>query len=267
MYLLALTRWNASHTIEAELTWLAPLMKLVPYEARLRLNAGSPVIIARGLAPGDAQQSLSALRSHGHGAVAIDERGVPHEEAAPVAASFELQHDQLITATRNGAPHALPYAQLLAVVRAIEVCEEVTALQTSQQKLALGRAVLTGGLLRKKTVSANHTETSLEHEHVAYLFRRDSAEPVLLRETVLRYAALGDQRGENAHQSFMRLLAVLRERTPHALHDERLCVRKRRAELTSVHGTSREQTRSSNNVAANLLAAYILVHAHLQGQL
>ena len=268
MHLLALTRWNQSRTLDAELPWLAPLMRVVPYEARLRLNAGSPVVLARGLALSDAQQGLSALRAHGHGAIAIDEDGAPQDGAALIAGSFELQADQLVVVARNGQQRlALPYAQLLALVRAIEVCEEETATQTVEHKLSLGRAVLSGGLMNKKAVTKTHNEKSLEHEHVAYLFRRDAGEPVLLREHSLRYAGLGDQRGENAHQSFMRLLALLRERTPHALHDDRLCVRKRRAELTTVRGTTREQTRSSTNVAANLLAAYILVHGFVQGQL
>jgi hypothetical protein len=267
MYLVALTRWESSRALDAELPWLAPLMGVLPYEARLRLNAGSPVVLVRGLALADAQQTLSALRTHGHGAVAIDETAAPQSERALVAAGFELLPDQLIARARDGQRYALPFPQLIAVVRAIEVCEEERAHETVEKKLALGRALLSGGLMRNKTVRTEHTAKSLQHEQVAYLFRREGAEPLLLRQSSLHYEGLGSLRGTSAVESFARLLAVLRERAPHALHDDRLCARKRRTELTAVSGTAREQTRSSTNATANALAAYILVHAHLQAQL
>jgi hypothetical protein len=267
MYSVALTRWDASRTVDVELAWLAPLMGLLPYDARLRLNAGMPVIVARGCAQADAQRSLATIRTHGHGAVAVDEAAAPSGSRMPVAASFALQDDELIAEVRGGPRVALSFSQLIAVVRAVEVCEQEHAVESVERKLAIGRAVLSGGLMRSKTVHKSTSEKSLEHEQVAYLFRREASEPLLLRESALSYAGLGDGRGVSAHESFVRLMRVLQQRAPHALHDDRLCVRKRRAEQTTVRGTSSEQTRASTNSSANDMAAYILVHAHLQGQL
>jgi len=267
MYSVVLTRWESSRTIDVELKWLAPLMGLLPYDARLRLNAGVPVVVARGCTLADAQQSLSALRTHGHGAVAVDEQGAPCAERMPLVRGFDLHEAELVAQVRGGPAVTLPFSQLLAVVRAVEVCEQEHAVETVEKKLAIGRAVLSGGLMRSKTVHKSISEKSLEHEQVAYLFRREAAEPLLLREGALSYAGLGSERGVSAHESFMRLLKILRERAPHALHDDRLCVRKRRAELTTVRGTSTEQTRANTNSTANDMAAYWIVHAHLQGQL
>jgi hypothetical protein len=267
MYTVALTRWESSRTVDVELPWLAPLMGLLPYEARLRLNAGMPVVVARGCTLPAAQQSLSAIRTHGHGAVAVDEESVPHAARMPVAASFDLHDTELVAHVRGGTHHTLPFSQLLAVVRAVEVCEQEHAVESVERKLAIGRAVLSGGLMRSKTVHKSTSEKSLEHEQVAYLFQRQAVEPLLLRESALSYAGLGSERAVSAHESFVRLMTKLRECAPQALHDDRLCVRKRRAELTTVRGTSTEQTRASTNSTANDLAAYVLVHAHLQGQL
>jgi hypothetical protein len=267
MHTVALTRWESSRTIDGELAWLAPLMGLLPYDARLRLNAGTPVVVARGCALADAQQRLAAIRTHGHGAVAIDEDRAPRPERMPLVASFELHDAELIAQVRGGRPHSLPFSQLLGVVRAVEVCEQEHAVETVEKKLAIGRAVLSGGLMTSKTVHKSTNKKSLEHEQVAYLFRREAAEPLLLRESSLSYAGLGSERGVSAHESFIRLMKTLGARAPNALHDDRLCVRKRRAELTTVRGTSSEQTRASTNSTANDMAAYVLVHAHLQGQL
>ncbi|HMI93058.1 MAG TPA: hypothetical protein VK509_16925 [Polyangiales bacterium] len=267
MHSVALTRWESTRTVEVELAWLAPLMGLLPYDARLRLNTGMPVVVARGCALADAQQRLSAIRTHGHGAVVIDESSVPRAERMPVVASFELRDAELIAQVRGGPSHTLPFAQLLGVVRAIEVCEQEHAVETVEKKLAIGRALLSGGLMTSKTVHKSTSKKSLEHEQVAYLFRCEAAEPLLLRESSLSYAGLGSERGVSAHESFMRLMKTLRERAPSALHDDRLCVRKRRAEQTTVRGTSSEQTRASTNSTANDMAAYVLVQAHLQGQL
>jgi hypothetical protein len=199
--------------------------------------------------------------------VAVDEGSAPSAGRMPVAAGFELQEGELSAQLRGGGRLAVPFSQLIAVVRAVEVCEQEHAVQSVERKLAIGRAVLSGGLMRSKTVHKSTSAKSLEHEQVAYLFRHEVAEPLLLRESALSYAGLGDERGVSAHESFMRLIGVLQKRAPHALHDERLCVRKRRAELTTVRGTSSEQTRASTNSTANDMAAYILVQAHLQGQL
>lgn len=242
-------------------------MGLLPYDARLRLNSGVPVILARGLALNVAQQSLSALRAHAHGAVAIEVDDVPSSARAPVAASFELTPGELVVAERGTQSSRIRYPQLIACVRAIEISEDEQAFETVEKKLAIGRALLTGGLMTSKTVRTSHSKKSGEHEQVAYLFRHDGAQPLMLRERSLNYAGLGQDRGHSAAESLNRLIAALQQRAPNMLVDDRLCQRKRRAELSTISGTSTEQTRSSTNAGANDLAAYILVQAHLQQQL
>lgn len=267
MHLVALTRFPRDRSLDQDLQWLAQLMGMLPYEARLRLSSGLPVILTRGIALNVAQQNLSALRAHGFGAVAIDEAAAPSSEHAQVAASFELADGELRVAARANQSSVIRYPQLIACVRAIEVSEEEQATETVEKKFSLGRTALSGGLMTSKTVRKSINKKSGEHEQVAYLFRHDSSEPLMLRERALSYAGLGSERGHSAAESLSRLIAALRQRAPNMLVDDRLCQRKRRVDLAAIRGTSSEQVRSSTNAGANDLAAYILVHAHLQEQL
>jgi hypothetical protein len=266
MALLAVTRVNGARPLEGELPLFARITGLVPYEARLRLASPPPIILARGLALEQAQRFLAELRDHGHGAVAVDEAMLPRAEQSPHPHELELRADAFVGIDR-GQRHVILLSDVLAVVRAVEVIEEVRTSEKVDRKLALGRAVLTGGLMRSKEVRSSATDVQTDAERTLYVFRRVSADPMVLRERTLRYGGLGELRGRTEHESFDRLAAWLRSNTKEAFHDDRLCAHKRRATLQGIHGTARDQVALSSGAQETALAAFLLVHAHLHGQL
>jgi hypothetical protein len=83
-------------------------------------------------------------------------------------------------------------------------------------------AVATGGLVLSKTVTKEVATTTSTRDQVAYLFRRGSAHPFILRERGTNYATLGARMARSSFENFTTTIARLRELAPHAAYDERL---------------------------------------------
>lgn len=266
-YLVAITRLR-SDALEHELPELARAMGLQPYDARLRLSAPPPVVVARACELAAAQALVASLRRRGHGAVVCDVASLPSPERSVTARAFELRASELALTDTRGAGFTLPHAHVLGLMRAAEISDEVETVETTKKKLALGRAVLTGGMMRSKQVTTTETHTTSERQDALYVFRTTAPEPIVFRERELHYQGLGAQRAATHRQNFNMLVECLRRAAPAAVFDDRLLAGKRRPDLSSVDSTA-PGTRvvKSSNTMANQLAAYLLMHAHLQRQL
>jgi hypothetical protein len=267
MHVLALTRWNQARVLEQELPALAQAIGLGLYDMRLRLVAAPPSIIAQGLTLERAQALLGMLRERGHGAVVADLASVPTARTTIVAHAFELGAAELVAIDEAQRRVPLPYSAMIGVVRAVEVSSESQTTSTTEKKLAIGTAVMTGGLKMSKKVTKVEKSASSERQRVAYVFGSASPAPLLFKELALRYDGLGARRGTTAHQSFEALTAELRRCAPHALHDDRLLANRRHTEAVVVRGTTNDRAVGTTNASANDLAAYLLMLAHLQQQL
>ena len=246
---------------------MARAMGLAPYDARLKLAVPPPVVVASGLSLEPAQELLGVLRQRGHGAVACDAGGVPVRESALIVRGFTPGAHALDGIDDHKRAFSLPYAQILGIVRAVELSSETQTVETTEKKLAIGRALLSGGVMLNKSVTKVATTDSATRQQVAYVFRSSDKEPVLLEEHRMSYEGLGAQRASSTHKSFDALIGLLRRSAPGAMYDDRLVTHKRRADLTGVRGLTKDRTSSSSNAPANMLAAYLLMLAHLQEQL
>jgi hypothetical protein len=171
-----------------------------------------------------------------------------------------------VTDARGGAL-TLPHAQIIGLMRAAEISEEVETVEATSKKLALGRALLTGGVVRSKKVTSVETHTVSDRQDALYAFRSTRPEPIVFRERELQYQGLGAQRASTHRQNFNMFVDCLRGAAPGAVFDERLLAGKRRLELAGVQSAAASRVVTSSNSLANQLAAYLLMHAHLQRQL
>jgi hypothetical protein len=265
-YLVAITRLDGGG-LPQQLPELASAMGLSPYDARLRLSAPPPVIVARACERKAAEALLAWLRARGHGAVACDVATLPSAEHGVIARAFELRASELLVTDVRGAACTLPHAQIIGLMRAAEVSEEVETVEATSKKLALGRAVLTGGVVRSKKVKTVETHTSSDRQDALYAFRSTGPEPIVFRERELQYQGLGAQRASTHRQNFNMLVDCLRNAAPAAVFDDRLLAGKRRLDLANVQSAPGSRVITSSNSLANQLAAYLLMHAHLQRQL
>lgn len=265
MHLVAITRTREASDLQRDLPALARLLQLAPYDARLRLASTLPIIVGMGYELGAAQVLLAGLRTLGYGAIACATASVPDEYDSAVVRGFELGPDAMRGNDARGRGFTAHYADIVGLMRAGEASSDTEIKQSSQKELALGRAALTGGLVRKRNVTRTETSMSFEHQQVAFAFLASTSLPLVLKERELQYQGLGARRAGTVQQNFSALYELLRASAPRAICDDRLLSGKRRADQR-VRGTTGARVVSESNAAANLLAAYVLMHAHLQGQ-
>ncbi len=265
MVVVAITRW--AQPVEQELAALVPLSGLGAYDLRLRLAGPLPVVFRQLDSAEGAREVLAALRQRGHGVVACDLDYVASSDRMTAPRSYELGPDALVVRHPAWGERAMPYGELLALIRATAAKVEQSSSTTKQKKLSLGRAAMTGGLVMRKATTSHERAEVEEREQVLYLIRKTGREPMILREHQLRHQGLGDQVKPTSLENFTTLVALLRQQAPHALYDDRLVSHRRKSSMTALAGTAADQVASSSNASENDLAAHLIAVAHLTGQL
>jgi hypothetical protein len=265
MILVAVTRWACAPENEAPA--LAPLLGEAVYDLRLRLARPLPVMLARVDAPERARALLAALRARGHGAIACDLTYVPSSQAMMTPRSYRFEADAFVGSGPAQATGRMPYADMLALLRARDTTVEEIATSTKERKFSFGRAAMTGGLILSKSKTKSARSTSEQSEQVLYLIRRDGREPMLLREGALRHEGLGEQIRPTALENFALVVASLRERAPQALYDERLMIQARNAASLRLSGTPTDRRTTQSNSDENDMAAHVIAIAFRSGQL
>ncbi len=186
------------------------------YELKLLLSAGFPAIVTLTVDAEVAASRDAAVTRHGHRAVSCDRRDVV--ASCDMQAVVDLRFDA--HALSSGAA-ALPYADIVALLKATQRTEETAVREEKERKFRPGMALATGGLVLSKTTKrqvVTHTES---REQVLYVFTQ-SGTPWILRERSARYAGLGAALSPSSLENFRTTVAQLRQRAPHAAYDERL---------------------------------------------
>ena len=267
MFLVALTRWQnpSPETLSAEVTALGPLLGRGAYELRLELSRPPPVVLLETTDVGLARSLLASVRGRGHGAVACDAASVTSSESMLRPKTFVLG-SEAVTLSRPGTPdRQARYAELLALIVATHARQDETSEEVREKKLSLGRAALTGGLVRSKTSSVTRSATTVETERVLYALDRSGSGHALFCETRLHYSGLGAAMKKSSSESFTALVAELRARAPSARFDDRL-LKSRTGSSLNLSRTSASRTLSTSNAADVDLAVHHLAVAFLQGQ-
>lgn len=220
MYVVAIAELHTP--IEDEAKALAGDLSLTPYEVRLTLAAGLPAIVLTTAEQPRAVELLGKLRARNQGAIAIDDGRVFRRDSMIAMRRFRLEPEAIVAGEAPGDPR-LPFSEILALLRGQVRSAIETTTEVKEKKLAMGRALMTGGLSVSKTETKKVTTREEDREQVLYVFRRGGATPWLLSESHAQYQdALKDRLAPTRKENFQRAVALLRERAPSALYDERL---------------------------------------------
>jgi hypothetical protein len=188
--------------VEAEAPAFARDTGLALYEARLRLLQPAPIIALRTADREAALRMLASLRARGHDAVACDDAAVPEPNAVRDLAALP-------------SPDAM-----VALVRAVRAMRTETTSRVTERKLRPGAAIATGGLVMSKKVTREETRIAHDKEELLYVFTKEGAAH-LLSERGTVYATL-EGAAATQRENFLRVVADVRARAPHAAWDERL---------------------------------------------
>lgn len=264
MFVTALTRWG--QPLEVDLPNLAQELGEQAYDLRLKLGGQLPAYVYRGPDLARAQAVLAILHRRGHGAVACDVDSVHSSDTMLTPRGVHIE-SECVVVERGVAQDVLRYDELLAVIHAMETAGVDGLAKTTERKVSLGRAALSGGLLWTKSASTEKKIQSRDAEAVLYLIRLSGQAPILLRQHSIRLSGLSGPTPPTSVEAFHTLVAQLRQRAPDALYDNRLLVSKRKATIAGHVANSTTTTTSLSNASENDLAAHLIALAHLKGQL
>ncbi len=252
MFVVALLELRSS--VEAEAPVLAAELGVTAYEAGLLLRAAPPVLVLRTDDRARAIDLLAKTRRRGHDVVAFDAAAVTASDAMITPRAFCLDGDDFVA--RSAAEARLPFADILAVVRAVHQTRTERTTTTKEKKTSLARAALSGGLVSSKTVETETTRSTEAREPVAYVFRVSGEPPWLLSASRLRYEGLGARLAPTQNENFEALLALLQERAPRAITDTRLLAFRSTSETlrTVRSGEQRSTSASAVDVLAHVVA-------------
>jgi hypothetical protein len=204
-------------TIDAEAKALAADLGTTAYEERLKLAAGLPAIVLATTDGGAAHALAGKLRARGHRALLCASSEVVAASAMIPLRRFELADDALVAGDAR-----LPFADIAVLVRARHRHHTETTGIVKHKKFDATRAILTGGLVTRKTEKREVTARTEDTEQVLYLYRASGDTPWLLREHATHYGGLGPALAATATQNFAIAVEQLRARAPHAAFDDRL---------------------------------------------
>ena len=203
--------------IEVEAKALAADLGTIAYEERLKLTAGLPAIVL-ATTDGDAAQALLAkLRARKHRALLCRASSVVPASAMVSLRRFQMDADALVAADDR-----LPWRDVSALIHARHHKQTETTETVTDKKFNLGRAVMTGGLVMRKTEKREVTTRTADTEHVLYVFRADGGTPWLLRELGTHFGALGAALEPTATRNFQIAVEQFRARAPQAKFDASL---------------------------------------------
>lgn len=218
MHLVAIAELGGA--LEAAVGPLAGDLGTTVYELRLTLNAGLPAVVLATTEKSRAAEAVAAITARGHRPVACAREDVVPSARMTALRDFQLEGDAI--APRSSSPERLPFADILALLRATHRTVTETTHAVTERKLRPGMAIVTGGLVMSKKTTREVTERTDTRENVLYLFRRSGAEPWILRERAGRFMALGADLRPTSLENFATTTRYLRTRAPHAHYDERL---------------------------------------------
>lgn len=259
MYVVAIAELRGE--IDAEAAPLAADLGVTAYQARLLLAPGVPAVLVTTPDKPRALDLLARVRARGHGAVACDLAAVVDSADMVSMRRFRLGADAV--ALEDRPDERLPYDDVLALVAAVHRHRTDTSTRTRETRFSAARAVMTSGLSMTKTVQTDSHATQEERDAVLYMFRRSGATPWILHEHGTAWAGHGRSLAASANENFRLTVALLRERAPAAVYDDRLMTRKA-PERATVHGgagSSSTTVRTSSQGGMDLLAHLVALSA------
>ncbi len=184
------------------------------------LTGTLPRVLVR--ATEDAPRLIQALEGAGFVAFGGDPSAIPTDKERVVARDLELSSDAIIAIDGQGRRCACPVAAVAALIRGVRRVETTEVSTSTQRKLALGKALVTGGLSVTKKVTTTTERTTEEKEALLLIQRNDGQPAIVLHERRLNYRCLGAGIQPSTFGNFTALLARLRSLAQAAALDERI---------------------------------------------
>jgi hypothetical protein len=155
------------------------------------LNRRLAGVLPRVLFPGGAEPAVvEALQEAGFGVFTCDPALVTADDERVLARKVEFAHGAFLATDGRGQVHRCAPGEIALLQRGMRVAVTSEKVTTSERKLDVGRAVLSGGLLLTRKVDKTSVKTTESAE--PFLLVQRTADPdLILYERRIDYRPLG----------------------------------------------------------------------------
>lgn len=230
MHIVAINRIQGNATSLAK--DLGSILGVTAYEARPRVNIacdGSAVVASFASAELAAACS-DALQDAGFNTICLDSSHLEDDRNRFIVKRLTFAADELHLWDVDGGQLMMNYADVKLLLRGAGIISSVRNETITKKKIALGRALATGGLVMRKKVTSNVTSVNSERQPFCHVYASGFS-PVVLRMDTLDYAALGVEKKLSREANFNWICCELRRLCNKAQWDERLQTRPGLAQL------------------------------------
>ncbi|GLH74151.1 hypothetical protein GETHLI_26530 [Geothrix limicola] len=198
----------------------AQLAGLAPSDAARLLTGTFPRILLRAAAEPEAL--VSAFTAEGFVAWASDLAEVPTDAQRILVRSLAWTEDGFVAQDAQGAEHACPFDAVCLLQRGARVQSTLEVEKTTTRKFALGRAVMSGGLMLTKQVTQTTERATQAKEPFLLIQRGDGGPDLMIYEHRMSYQCLGAQMAQATLANLGLLAARFQSLGPQAPLDDRV---------------------------------------------
>jgi hypothetical protein len=207
---------------EAASASLVALLGLSLYEARARLQAPAPRLLAV-MASGDEAASLvGGLNAAGFMALRVPGERIETDRGRDHIASLSFGPEALEATLRDGRTREIPWSSVRLLLRGTRSSQHVTVREETSSRFSAGRAMLSGGLITQTKVTTTTKVTDTTRQGFLYILDDAGSPALALYEQRTAYAFLGALLQPSSVANFSTVLDLLRKRAPRARFDDRL---------------------------------------------
>ena len=206
---------------DTAVTTYAAKCDLSPYEARSRLAGDLPRIGAVLANRADADALANALEQAKFGVCVVPASQIEHDEDRDFVHSLAFEPDACVFTLRTGAERRVPLEALGRIIQGVRTGTSTVTREHSVKKFSVSRAVLSGGLVTRKTETQTETHGHETREVFAYVFPAEGR-TLALCERRLHYGFLGNARQASSFANFQTTVREILARVPSLPFDDRL---------------------------------------------
>jgi hypothetical protein len=169
----------------------AKVTGLVLADLNRKLAGILPRVLFTGLDAASAPAMIQGLEALGFVVMTLEATAVTTDRERAVARRIEFANGSVIVADREGRTHACPPSSISLLQRGTRTSTTSEKVTTSERKVDVGRALMSGGLLLTKTTEKTSIKTTQNAEAFLLVQRSDGEPDLVLYERRIDYAGLG----------------------------------------------------------------------------
>ena len=170
----------------------------------------------------DADDLARALERGGFDVRVVPADAIEHDDARDQVHSLAFEPSAIAVTLRNGTARGVSFEAVERIIQGVRTRSSTTTRERSVKKFSASRAVLSGGLVTRKTETQTETESHETREVFAYIYIAGGA-TLALYERRVHYGFLGNALQASSFANFQTTVREIRAfALPNAHFDERL---------------------------------------------